>query len=366
MNDADLLSQFNDLTVLTDDETTFAQLRALRAPSEREQAAPDAPLVIDIVLPFACSSEHESMRARLQAASARTLEVTITTRIVPHVVQAGISVLPQVKNVIAVASGKGGVGKSTTAVNVALALAHEGARVGILDADIYGPSLPSLMQLSGKPELNADGLMVPHQRFGVQVNSIGFMIDQNSPVAWRGAMVSQALQQLFFQTAWQDLDYLIVDMPPGTGDVVLTLSQKIPVSGAIIVTTPQDLALLDARKGLAMFEKTHIPVLGIVENMALHVCSACGHEEAIFGAGQMGGAQGMGADFAVPVLGQLPLAMDIRVHTDAGVPSVALAPNGVYAQHYRSIARRMGMALAQRPRDLTHKFAVRSADATGA
>ena len=250
------------------------------------------------------------------------------------------------------------MGKSTTAVNIALALAHEGARVGILDADIYGPSMPTLLNLAGKPELNAQELMVPHTQYGVQVNSIGFLIDNDNPVAWRGAMVSQALQQLFNQTAWTDLDYLIVDMPPGTGDIQLTLSQKIPVTGAVIVTTPQDLALMDARKGLAMFEKTHIPVLGIVENMALHTCSNCGHEEEIFGGGKLGGASKMSADFDVPLLGQLPLAMDIRVQADAGKPTVADNPNSTHAQHYRSIARQLALALAMRPRDLSHKIKV--------
>jgi ATP-binding protein involved in chromosome partitioning len=269
-----------------------------------------------------------------------------------------VSVAPNVKNVIAIASGKGGVGKSTTAVNIALALSHEGARVGILDADIYGPSMPTLLNLSGKPELNAQELMVPHTQYGVQVNSIGFLIDNDNPVAWRGAMVSQALQQLFYQTAWTDLDYLIVDMPPGTGDIQLTLSQKIPVTGAVIVTTPQDLALMDARKGLAMFEKTHIPVLGIVENMALHTCSNCGHEEAIFGSGKLGGAGKMSADFDVPLLGQLPLALDIRMQADAGKPTVADNPNSTHAQHYRSIARQLALALAMRPRDLSHKIKI--------
>ena len=211
--------------------------------------------------------------------------------------------------------------------------------------------------MDGKPELDKDELMMPHERYGIQANSIGFLIDNDAPMAWRGPMVSQALQQLFVQTAWDDLDYLIMDMPPGTGDIQLTMSQKIPVSGAVIVTTPQDLALMDARKGLAMFEKTNIPVLGIVENMALHVCSNCGHEEAIFGSG---GAEKMSADFHVPLLGSLPLAMSIREQADAGQPTVVADPQGVHAQHYLGIARQIGLALALRPKDLTHKIKVSS------
>ena len=349
MNDADLLAQLNTIPVLNGSATTLGQLRAIKSVKSN---------IINVILPLACASTHDDLRARMQAITNVPLHIDIQTQIHAHIAQAGVSVAPNVKNVIAIASGKGGVGKSTTAVNIALALAHEGARVGILDADIYGPSMPTLLNLSGKPELNAQELMVPHTQYGVQVNSIGFLIDNDNPVAWRGAMVSQALQQLFNQTAWTDLDYLIVDMPPGTGDIQLTLSQKIPVTGAVIVTTPQDLALMDARKGLAMFEKTHIPVLGIVENMALHTCSNCGHEEEIFGGGKLGGAGKMSADFNVPLLGQLPLAMDIRVQADAGKPTVADNPNSTHAQHYRSIARQLALALAMRPRDLSHKIKV--------
>ena len=349
MNDADLLAQLNTIPVLNGSATTLGQLRAIKSVKSN---------IINVILPLACASTHDDLRARMQAITNVPLHIDIQTQIHAHIAQAGVSVAPNVKNVIAIASGKGGVGKSTTAVNIALALAHEGTRVGILDADIYGPSMPTLLNLAGKPELNAQELMVPHTQYGVQVNSIGFLIDNDNPVAWRGAMVSQALQQLFNQTAWTDLDYLIVDMPPGTGDIQLTLSQKIPVTGAVIVTTPQDLALMDARKGLAMFEKTHIPVLGIVENMALHTCSHCGHEEEIFGGGKLGGASKMSADFDVPLLGQLPLAMDIRVQADAGKPTVADNPNSTHAQHYRNIARQLALALAMRPRDLSHKIKV--------
>ena len=308
MSHDDLLNRLNEVPALAGNEqqnaTTLGELRAIK------KLEVDRNLTkLHLVLPFACASQHADLRERLQKAAGIPLSIQLDTKIDAHLAQAGTSVSPNVKNVIAVASGKGGVGKSTTAVNIALALAAEGARVGLLDADIYGPSVPTLLGVDGKPELNEQELMIPHERYGIQANSIGFLIDNDAPMAWRGPMVSQALQQLFSQTAWNDLDYLIVDMPPGTGDIQLTMSQKIPVSGAVIVTTPQDLALMDARKGLVMFEKTNIPVLGIVENMALHVCSNCGHEEAIFGAG---GAQAMSADFHVPLLGQLPLAMAIR------------------------------------------------------
>lgn len=308
MNEEQMRAALEAVAISSDSALTLGQARAIKSIRAR---------AIEVILPFACASQHDDLRDRMCAAADMDLNIDISTKIDAHLVQAGLTVAPNVKNVIAVASGKGGVGKSTTAVNIALALAHEGARVGLLDADIYGPSVPLLLKLEGKPALNAEEKMVPPARYGVQASSIGFLIDSDSPMAWRGPMVSQALQQLFGQTAWDHLDYLIIDMPPGTGDIQLTLSQKIPVTGAVIVTTPQDLALLDARKGLKMFEKTNIPVLGIVENMALHTCSNCGHEEAIFGAG---GAMKMSADFDVPLLGQLPLAMDIRVQADSGQP----------------------------------------------
>ncbi|AXF84615.1 Iron-sulfur cluster carrier protein [Ephemeroptericola cinctiostellae] len=346
MNEEQMRAALEAVAISSDSALTLGQVRAIKSIRAR---------AIEVVLPFACASQHDDLRDRMCTAADMDLNIDISTKIDAHLVQAGLTVAPNVKNVIAVASGKGGVGKSTTAVNIALALAHEGARVGLLDADIYGPSVPLLLQLEGKPELNADEKMVPPARYGVQASSIGFLIDSDSPMAWRGPMVSQALQQLFGQTAWDNLDYLIIDMPPGTGDIQLTLSQKIPVTGAVIVTTPQDLALLDARKGLKMFEKTNIPVLGVVENMALHTCSNCGHEEAIFGAG---GAAKMSTDFDVPLLGQLPLAMDIRVQADRGQPTVAANPNSVHAQHYRSIARKIGAALAVLPKDLSHKFKV--------
>ena len=346
MNEEQIRAALENVAISSDAALTLGQARAIKSIDHT---------IVNLVLPFACASQHDDLWARMNAATGLALTVNISTKIDAHLVQAGLSVAPNVKNVIAVASGKGGVGKSTTAVNIALALAFEGAKVGLLDADIYGPSVPLLLNLAGKPELDADEKMIPPARYGVEANSIGFLIDVDAPAAWRGPMVSQALQQLFNQTAWGDLDYLIIDMPPGTGDIQLTLSQKIPVTGAIIVTTPQDLALLDARKGLKMFEKTNVPVLGIIENMALHTCNNCGHEEAIFGSG---GAAQMSADFGVTLLGQLPLDMAIRLAADSGQPTVAADAHSPHALHYRSIARKISAAVAGLPKDLSHKFKV--------
>lgn len=281
------------------------------------------------------------------------VQLNVSSKIVAHAVQRGIKLMPNVKNIIAVASGKGGVGKSTTAVNLALALAAEGASVGLLDADIYGPSQPMMMGISGRPE-SADGkTMEPLENYGVQVSSIGFMIDPDSPMVWRGPMVTQALQQLLELTNWRDLDYLIVDMPPGTGDIQLTLSQKVPVTGAVIVTTPQDIALLDARKGLKMFEKVGIPILGIVENMSTHVCSNCGHTEAIFGAG---GGEKMCSEYGVEFLGGLPLTMAIREQADSGKPTVVADPDGQIAAIYKEIARKVAIKVADKAKDMSSKF----------
>lgn len=274
-------------------------------------------------------------------------------KIVAHAVQRGVKLKSNVKNIIAVASGKGGVGKSTTAVNLALALAAEGARVGILDADIYGPSQPMMMGISGKPETKDGKSMEPLENHGLQVSSIGFMIDPDEPMVWRGPIVTQALQQLLDQTNWRDLDYLVIDMPPGTGDVQLTLSQKVPVTGAVIVTTPQDIALLDARKGLKMFEKVGIPILGIVENMSMHICSKCNHAEPIFGAG---GGEKMCADFNVDFLGALPLTMSIREQADSGRPTVIADPDGQVAAIYKGIARKVAVKVAEKAKDMTSKF----------
>ena len=259
-------------------------------------------------------------------------------------VQPGLQPLEGIRNIVAVASGKGGVGKSTTAVNLALALASEGAKVGILDADIYGPSQPRMLGLSGRRPTSSDGKRIrPLEAFGISCMSIGFLIDEDQPMIWRGPMVTQALQQLLGETDWGEIDYLIVDMPPGTGDIQLTLSQRVPVSGAVIVTTPQDIALLDARKGLRMFEKVKVPVLGIVENMSLHICSKCGHQEPIFGSG---GGERMAEQYGVPLLGNLPLDIHIREEADAGQPSVVADPDGPAARAYLDIARRMSSRLA--------------------
>jgi ATP-binding protein involved in chromosome partitioning len=281
------------------------------------------------------------------------VSVGITTKIVSHAVQRGVKLVPGVKNIVAVASGKGGVGKSTTAVNLALALAAEGATVGILDADIYGPSQPTMLGISGRPESTDGKTLEPLEAYGVQAMSIGFMIDADTPMVWRGPMVTQALEQLLKDTRWREVDFLIVDMPPGTGDIQLTLAQKVPVTGAVIVTTPQDIALIDARKGLKMFEKVGVPIIGIVENMSIHVCSNCGHAEHIFGSG---GAAKMCAEYNVPFLGGLPLDIRIREQTDAGRPTVVADPDGKVAEIYRGIARRVAIFVAQKAEDFSAKF----------
>jgi ATP-binding protein involved in chromosome partitioning len=292
--------------------------------------------------------------ALLRETGAKEVAVELSVKVVAHSVQPNVKAVPNVRNIIAVASGKGGVGKSTVAVNLALALAAEGARVGILDADIYGPSQPQMLGLDGKVPDSEDGkTMIPLRAHGVQVMSIGFLVENDQPMVWRGPMVTSALQQLLNQTNWDDLDYLVVDMPPGTGDIQLTLSQSVPVSGAVIVTTPQNIATLDARKGLAMFNKVSINVLGVVENMSTHVCSNCGHEEPIFGSG---GADKMSKDFNVPLLGRLPLDAKIREQTDSGTPTVVADPGSHAAADYRNAALRMAALLASRDRDYTSKF----------
>ena len=282
------------------------------------------------------------------------VDVALTFAVTAHGVQPNLKPLPEVRNVIAVSSGKGGVGKSTVAVNLALALAADGATVGLLDADIYGPSQPHMVGLVGERPTTTDGKsMAPMTALGLQVMSIGFLIDPDQPMVWRGPMVTSALNQLLNQTSWRDLDYLIVDMPPGTGDIQLTLSQQVPVSGAVVVTTPQDIAAIDARKGLAMFRKVSIPVLGVIENMSTHICTACGHEEAIFGAG---GGDAMVRDFGVELLGRLPLAASIRQQADSGNPTVAADPDSDTAEAFRSAARRMAAALAMKGKDYSAKF----------
>jgi len=315
-------------------------------------------VAFDVELGYPAKSQVAALRKALIAA-VRTLpgvenvSVNLSTKVVAHAVQRGVQLMPKVKNIVAVASGKGGVGKSTTAVNLALALAAEGASVGILDADIYGPSQPMMMGIEGRPE-SADGqTMEPMSNYGVQVMSIGFLVDADNPMIWRGPMVTQALEQLLRQTNWSDLDYLIVDMPPGTGDIQLTLSQKVPLTGVVIVTTPQDIALLDAKKGLKMFEKVGVPILGLVENMAVHVCTNCGHVEHIFGAD---GGKKMAADYGVDYLGALPLSLSIREQADAGRPSVISDPDGEIAAIYKTVARQVAVKISAKAKDFSAKF----------
>ncbi|MFY9326790.1 MAG: iron-sulfur cluster carrier protein ApbC [Georgfuchsia sp.] len=315
-------------------------------------------VTLDIELGYPAKSQIESIRKLVEnklytIGGAGKVSVNVYTKIVSHVVQRGVKLIPGVKNIVAVASGKGGVGKSTTAVNLALALAVEGAKVGILDADIYGPSLPLMLGIEGQPESKDGKTIEPMEAHGIQTMSIGFLVSKDTPMVWRGPMVTQALQQLLKDTQWRDLDYLIVDMPPGTGDIQLTLAQQVPVTGAVIVTTPQDIALLDAIKGLKMFEKVGIPILGVVENMSIHICSNCGHEEHVFGSG---GASRLAQDNEVEVLGALPLDIHIREQTDAGNPTVVADPQGRVAEIYRDIARQVAIRIAERAKDMTSKF----------
>ncbi|MCH7342410.1 iron-sulfur cluster carrier protein ApbC [Pelomonas sp. CA6] len=312
----------------------------------------------EVELGYPAASQIDALRGRLIAA-ARTVpgvanvSVSIASRIVAHAVQRGVQLLPGVKNIIAVASGKGGVGKSTTAANLALALAAEGARVGLLDADIYGPSVPAMLGASGRPESLDGKSMEPLMAHGLQLMSIGFLIAEDQAMVWRGPMATQALEQLLRDTRWKDLDYLVVDMPPGTGDIQLTLSQRVPVTGAVIVTTPQDIALIDAKKGLTMFQKVGVPILGIVENMAVHICSNCGHAEHIFGEG---GAARMAQQYGSELLGALPLALSIREQADRGAPTVVAAPDSEHAALYKAIARKIAVKLAGQAKDYSSKF----------
>ncbi len=318
----------------------------------------DGDVAFDVELGYPAKSQIAGFRKSLIAAAKSVagvdnVSVNVSVKIASHSVQRGVQLLPNVKNIIAVASGKGGVGKSTTAVNLALALAAEGASVGLLDADIYGPSQPMMMGIEGRPE-SVDGKnMEPMENFGIQVMSIGFLVAQDEAMIWRGPMATQALEQLLRQTNWRDLDYLIVDMPPGTGDIQLTLSQRVPMTGAVIVTTPQDIALLDAKKGIKMFEKVGVPILGIVENMAVHICSNCGHTEHIFGED---GGKKMAVDYKMDYLGALPLDMQIRLQADNGRPTVVADPDGDVAGIYKAIARKMAITVAAKAKDFSARF----------
>jgi ATP-binding protein involved in chromosome partitioning len=315
-------------------------------------------VLVDVVLGFPAKSYQEELAAKLKTMiesidGVSKARANVSFAIQAHSVQKGVKTIDGIKNIIAIASGKGGVGKSTTATNMALALSAEGAKVGILDADIYGPSQPRMMGITGKPESKDGKTLEPMVSYHIQTMSIGFLVDEETPMIWRGPMVTQALQQLLGDTNWHDLDYLIVDLPPGTGDVQLTLAQQVPVSGAVIVTTPQDIALLDARKGLKMFEKVEVPVLGIIENMSIHICSEGGHEEHIFG---KGGGQRMSEDYDVDFLGALPLDKTIREEVDNGRPSVVANPDGRIAQIYRDIARRTAARLSLKSKNYAAKF----------
>ena len=317
-----------------------------------------ADVSFDVELGYPAKSQIPGFRTALVAAAkgvagVGNVSANIVSKIVAHSAQRGVALLPSVKNIIAVASGKGGVGKSTTAANLALALAAEGAAVGLLDADIYGPSQPMMMGIDGRPESSDGKTMEPMENYGVQVMSIGFLVNQDEAMIWRGPMATQALEQLLRQTNWKDLDYLIVDLPPGTGDIQLTLSQRVPMTGAVIVTTPQDIALLDARKGIKMFEKVRVPILGIVENMAVHVCSNCGHVEHIFGEG---GGKKMAADYAMDYLGALPLDIQIRLQADSGKPTVVADPDGDVAGIYKAVARQVAIKIAAKAKDFSSKF----------
>ncbi|WP_294767885.1 iron-sulfur cluster carrier protein ApbC [uncultured Rhodoferax sp.] len=334
-------------------QQTFASAKALK-----NITVDGGNVRLDLELGYPAKSQWPAMVDALTAAAkavpgVASVQVTPSTKVIPHAVQRGVQLLPGVKNIVAVASGKGGVGKSTTAANLALALAAEGATVGLLDADIYGPSQPMMMGIAGRPE-SADGkTMDPMRNHGVQVMSIGFLVDGDQAMIWRGPMATQALEQLLRQTNWQDLDYLIVDMPPGTGDIQLTLSQRVPMTGAVVVTTPQDIALLDAKKGIKMFEKVGVPILGIVENMAVHVCTNCGHVEHIFGAD---GGKKMAAGYGMDYLGALPLALHIREQADSGRPTVVAEPDGEVAGLYKAMARQVAVKIAAQAKDFSSKF----------
>jgi ATP-binding protein involved in chromosome partitioning len=343
------------LSAVTDPNTglDFVSTKALK-----NLQVSDGDVSFDVELGYPAKSQIPQLRTALvaaakQVAGVKNVSATLTTKIVAHAAQRGVQLLPGVKNILAVASGKGGVGKSTMAVNLALALAAEGATVGLLDADIYGPSQPMMMGVDKRPETSDGKTMEPLENYGVQVMSIGFLVNPDDAMIWRGPMATQALEQLLRQTNWKNLDYLVVDMPPGTGDIQLTLSQRVPMTGAVIVTTPQDIALLDAKKGIKMFEKVGVPILGIVENMAVHVCSNCGHAEHIFGEG---GGQRMASEYGMDYLGALPLDIRIRQQADSGKPTVVAEPDGEIAALYKTVAREVAIKIAAKAKDFSSKF----------
>jgi len=317
-------------------------------------------VTLDILLGYPAQSVWGEIRALVEAHLAATLpgvgkvSANVSSKVVQHAVQQGVKLIDGIKNIIVIASGKGGVGKSTTAVNIALALAAEGARVGVLDADIHGPSMPTMLGISGQPETLEDKLIKPITNHGVQAMSIGFLLASNdTPMIWRGPMLTQVLSQLLNQTRWDNLDYLIMDLPPGTGDIQLSLAQQVPVTGAVIVTTPQDIALMDVRKGLKMFEKVGVKIIGVVENMSTHICTQCGHEEHIFGAG---GGEKVCADYHVELLGSLPLDIRIREQADSGQPTVVADPDGKIAREYKQVARRIAVKVAEMAQSHTTVF----------
>lgn len=355
---SDTLSRTQVETAIQDYTDPYLEQSLLEAKAIKDIQVEAGQVKVKVELGFPARGYQQRLRealvSRIEALPGVSgVTVEINSKIVIHEVQKGLKPLPGVKNIIAVASGKGGVGKSTTAVNLALALQAEGARVGILDADIYGPSQPRMLGVHQKPNTKDGKKLEPVRGHGLQAMSIGFLIEEETPMVWRGPMVTQALQQLLGDTNWDDIDYLVIDLPPGTGDTQLTLSQKVPVSGAVIVTTPQDIALLDARKGLKMFEKVEVPVLGVVENMSIHICSQCGHQEHIFGEG---GGRRMAEQYGVNFLGALPLDMQIREEADNGQPTVAADPDGKIGLLYRDVALRTAAQLALKARNFSHKF----------
>jgi ATP-binding protein involved in chromosome partitioning len=343
------LAQFHDSYL----ETDLVSARAIKNITVSQDH-----IELDIVLGYPNLGGRDEMLAALTSflaplTNGRQLSIKLSSHIQPHVGKQGISALPNIKNIIAIASGKGGVGKSTVAINLALALAKEGAKVGILDADIYGPSQPMMLGASGEKPVIENRTIQPIIRHGIQAMSIGFLVDGNAAMVWRGPMLGKALEQLINDTQWKELDYLVVDLPPGTGDVQLTLCQKIPVSGAVVVTTPQDLALLDVTRACEMFNKLNVPILGVVENMSVYHCPSCGHEAQIFGAG--GGAK-LAQEYDLKMLGQIPLDIRIRELTDMGNPPVVQEPDSHYAKIFGSIARKTAARLALQPKDYSAKF----------